>query len=295
MLNEQEIKEKHKHMLYPTVRVRTGKAGGSGTLIYSKQVPNAEEGIFESYVLTNEHVIDDNIKVEKKWSTLLKREVKTDILAECSVEMFNFEYGSWEAGHSAYRSEIMCYDKDMDIGLLKIRSEKPFDNVAKMFPRGEHKTQLRLFQPVYAVGCGLGHPPLQTGGELAGFTDIMDNYPYWLSTAPTIFGNSGGSVYLDGTYELIGVPSRIAVIASGFSADAITHMSYFIPIQSIYNFLEDQLFDFIFDPNVTSDECAGQRKHKRDRDEKNMAVDVEKDAEPAATPSEIRHKLWGVK
>ena len=231
MLNEQEIKEKHKHMLYPTVRVRTGKAGGSGTLIYSKQVPNAEEGIFESYVLTNEHVIDDNIKVEKKWSTLLKREVKTDILAECSVEMFNFEYGSWEAGHSAYRSEIMCYDKDMDIGLLKIRSEKPFDNVAKMFPRGEHKSRLRLFQPVYAIGCGLGHPPLQTRGELAGFTDIMDNYPYWLSTAPTIFGNSGGSVYLDGTYELIGVPSRIAVVASGFSADAITHMSYFIPIQ----------------------------------------------------------------
>ena len=46
---------------------------------------------------------------------------------------------------------------------------------------------------------------------------------------------------------------------------------------------------------MTSDECAGQRKHKRDRDEKNMAVDVEKDAEPAATPSEIRHKLWGVK
>ena len=63
MLDEQDIKDKHQHMLYPTVRVRTTKAGGSGTLIYSRQIPDEEEGMFESYVLTNEHVIDDNIKV----------------------------------------------------------------------------------------------------------------------------------------------------------------------------------------------------------------------------------------
>ena len=161
--------------------------------------------------------------------------------------MFDFEYGSWEAGHSAYRSEIMCYDKDMDIGLLRLQTSKKFDNVATMFPRGEHKKRLRLFQPVYAIGCGLGHPPLQTRGQLAGFTDVIDNYPYWLSTAPTIFGNSGGSVYRGDTFEFIGIPSRIAVMATGFSADAITHMSYFIPMPSIYNFLEDQLFNFIFD------------------------------------------------
>tara|TARA_Y100000310_G_scaffold310839_1_gene356508 strand:+ start:11077 stop:11940 length:864 start_codon:yes stop_codon:yes gene_type:complete len=285
MSNEKEIMEQHKHMLYPTVRVRTTSAGGSGTLIYSKQDPEKDEGIYESYVLTNEHVIDDNIKVEKKWSTLLKREVKTDILAECSVEMFDFEYGSWEAGHQAYRSEIMCYDKDMDIGLLKIKSEKKFENVARMFPKGEYKKELKMFQPVYAIGCGLGHPPLQTKGQLAGFTDIIDNYPYWLSTAPTIFGNSGGSVYRGDTYEFIGIPSRIAVIAAGFSADAITHMSYFIPISTIYNFLEDQLFNFIFNPSITSNECAGQRRQKRDRDEKLMAVDVEKDATSNTTPS----------
>ena len=291
--NEKEIIEKHEHMLYPTVRVRTFKAGGSGTLIYSKQVPDEDEGVFESYVLTNEHVIDDNIKVEKKWSTLLKREVKTDILAECSVEMFDFEYGSWEAGHSAYRSEIMCYDKDMDIGLLRIKSEKKFEYVAKMFPKGEHKKQLRLFQPVYAIGCGLGHPPLQTKGQLAGFTDVIDNYPYWLSTAPTIFGNSGGSVYRGDTYEFIGIPSRIAVMATGFSADAITHMSYFIPISSIYNFLENQLFNFIFDSRLTSKECAKQRKQKRDRDEKHMAVDVEKDSESQSDTTEAWGNLQG--
>jgi len=272
------LKERHENLLYPTVRVRTDKAGGSGTVIYSKPVPEGspEEG-HETYVLTNCHVINDNIRVEKKWSTLLKREVKTDVLADCTVELFDFEYGSWESGHSAYKAEIMCYDKDMDLALLRVRSTKPFEFVATVFPKDEHKKRLKMFMDVYAVGCGMGHPPLATKGNLTGFTDIIDNYPYWLSTAPTIYGNSGGSLYLADTYEFIGIPSRIAVNMGGFSADAITHLSYFIPITSIYSFLEDQVFNFLFDDNYTSVKCADMRKSKRDRDEHTMAIDTSRD------------------
>jgi len=272
---DENLKLKHEKMLYPAVRVRTDKAGGSGTVIYSKPMP--EDKRFETYVLTNCHVISDNIKVEKKWSTLLKREVKMDILSDCTVEFFDFEYGSWESGHSAYKAEIMCYDKDMDLALLKLRSEKKFDYVADMFPRSEYKKRLRMFMKLYAIGCGMGHPPLITSGELTGFTDIIDNYPYYLSSAPTIYGNSGGAVFLAETIEFIGIPSRIAVNISGFSADAITHMSYFIPIASIYNFLEDQVFTFLFDNKFTSDQCAKLRKQKRERDEKQMAVEMTRD------------------
>ena len=32
-----EIIQKHEQMFYPTVRVRTKKAGGSGTVVYSKE------------------------------------------------------------------------------------------------------------------------------------------------------------------------------------------------------------------------------------------------------------------
>ena len=271
---DETLKEKHENLLYPTVRVRTDKAGGSGTIIYSRPVPEGSE--FEgneTYVLTNCHVINDNIRVEKKWSTLLKREVKTDVLADCTAELFDFEYGSWESGHSAYKAQIMCYDKDMDLALLRIKSSKKFDHVATVFPKGEHMKRLRMFQEVYAVGCGMGHPPPATKGNLTGFTDIIDNYSYWLSTAPTIYGNSGGSLYLADTYEFIGIPSRIAVNMGGFSADAITHLSYFIPITSIYNFLRDQVFTFLYDGEQTSVDCAATRKSKRERDEKTMAVD----------------------
>lgn len=275
---EENLKEKHENLLYPTVRVRTEKAGGSGTVVYSRPVPegSTEEG-HETYILTNCHVINDNIRVEKKWSTLLKREVKTDVLADCTVELFNFEYGSWESGHSAFKAEIMCYDKDMDLALLKVRSSREFDYVASVFPKDEHKQRLRMFMDVYAVGCGMGHPPLASQGNLTGFTDIIDNYPYWLSTAPTIYGNSGGSLYLADTYEFIGIPSRIAVNMGGFSADAITHLSYFIPITSIYKFLEEQIFSFLYDSTTDSAVCARVRKSRRDRDEKTMAVDISRD------------------
>jgi S1-C subfamily serine protease len=269
----EDLKEKHASMLYPTVRVRTEKAGGSGTIIYCKEKPN-NDGKYETYILTNHHVIDDNIKVEKKWSTLLKRKVETDILSDCTVELFNFEYDSWESGHSAYKAEIMCYDKDMDLGLLKVKSERKFEYIADMFPKDQERERLRMFMDLFAVGCGMGHAPLVTCGVLTGFTDIIDNHPYWLSTAPTIYGNSGGAVFLADSMEFVGIPSRIAVNIAGFSADAITHMSYFIPIPSIYKFLEDQIFMFIYDPDYTSEKCARIRKEKRDRDEKQMAIEI---------------------
>lgn len=272
------LEDKHEKMLYPTVRVRTDKAGGSGTVIYSKPLPG-EENKYETYVLTNCHVISDNIRVEKKWSTLLKREVKMDILSECSVEFFNFEYGSWESGQSTYKSEIMCYDKEMDLALLRLKTEKKIDYVATLFPKGQHKEKLRMFMGLYAIGCGLGHPPLATQGNLTGFNDIIDNYPYFLSSAPTIYGNSGGAVFLEETCEFIGVPSRVAVSMSGFSTNAITHLSYFIPVMSIYKFIEDQIFMFIYDDKITSKECEKSRKDKRERDEKMMAIDLSRDGD----------------
>ncbi len=270
-----DIKEKHEKILYPTVRVRTTKAGGSGTVIYSKPKPDSEEE-YETYVLTNHHVIAENIKVGKKWSTLLQREVQGDVLSDCDVEFFEFEYMSWEGGSRAVKGEIMCYDKDMDLGLLRLKTIKPAKYVAKLFPKGEHRKRLRRFQEVCAVGCGLGHPPIHTFGHLNGFDDIIDNYPYILSSAATIFGNSGGSLYLVETGEFIGVPARIAVTGI-FGSDAITHMSFAIPVWTIYKFLDDQMFEFIYDPNYTSKDCEERRRQKRERDEKQMAIDVSRE------------------
>lgn len=279
-----ELKEKHNLMLYPTVRVRTEKAGGSGTVIYSRQVPGSPDE-YETYVLTNHHVIADNIKVGKKWSSLLKREIQDDVLSECTVEFFEFEYDSWEGGHRSFKGEIMCYDKDMDLGLLRLKSSRQTTYVANLLPKNTHKRRLRIFQKVFAVGCGMGHPPLATEGQLNGFTDVIDNYPYILSSAPTIFGNSGGSLYLAETGELIGVPARITVALIGFGGDAITHLSYAIPIWTVYQFLDEQIFDFIYSSDTDSVKCAEKRRKKRERDEKQRAIDISRGDETDTTPS----------
>ena len=85
-------------------------------------------------------------------------------------------------------------------------------------------------------------------------------------TAPSIFGNSGGATFLEETGEMIGVPARITVAALGFSADVITHMGFSITAERIYQFLDDQVFDFVYGSGRTSTECAEERKDKRDAD-----------------------------
>ena len=267
------LEEKHQKVLYPIVRVRTAQASGSGTIIYSELMPDSKK--YETYVLTNKHVISFNVKIATEWSTLLKREVKTDILTDAHIDNFEFEYLSWQVGSSTWRAKIMAYDSNMDLALLRIKTERQFPYVAQMFPRNQNKEQIRMFMPLYAVGAGLGEPVLATEGHLTGFGIMINNYPYWLSTAPTIFGNSGGAVFLAETGEFIGVPSRIAVVYR----DAITHMSYFIPITSVYRFLDEQIFQFIYDSNYTSKQCAEIRRSKRERDEKEMAIKYSREEE----------------
>ena len=48
-----------------------------------------------------------------------------------------------------------------------------------------------------------------------------------------------------------------------FSADAITHMGYFIPIYRIYSLLEDNDYQFIYDSEVSIDECESNRLEKQ--------------------------------
>ena len=49
--------------------------------------------------------------------------------------------------------------------------------------------------------------------------------------------------------------------------------------------------NFIFDESMTSKDCANQRKHKRNRDEKNMVADIVKDSEPVESSTD--GNPWG--
>ena len=113
------------------------------------------------------------------------------------------------------------------------------------------------------MGASLGHAPIATNGHICYMDDEISHYRYWMSTAQTIFGNSGGALYRYSDerkeYEYIGIPSRITVQPMGFSSDPITHMGYFIPIERVYNLLRDNDYHFIFDDAMTFEECARLR------------------------------------
>lgn len=269
--------KRHKELLLPCVRVRADSAGGSGTVIYSAE---NDDGEFSSYVLTNHHVVAGLIKVEKKWSSLLQREIKADVLGIPEVHFFEYRWKSRATGGRTVEADIVAYDPDEDLALLHLRSDAPPPSVARLYPHGK-ESDLKITMPVYAIGAGLGEPPVTTSGALAQFGREIENREFWLSTAPTIFGNSGGALFLAETHELIGVPSRIAVNALGYTQDAITHLSFAIPISRIYEFLDRQHFRFIYDANVTEDEEAEERRKLREREERRMAA-----SEGSGTPDD---------
>ena len=269
-----QIIQQHEEMFYPTVRVRTKKAGGSGTVVYSEKY---KDEVY-TYIITNQHVIDDSVHIEKRWDPVLKRKVDKEILDTVYVEYFKYNNYSHTVGSFAVEADIVAYsevDGGQDWALLRVRDkENKADWVANMFPLDDIEN-VHIFDDCYAVGASLGHPPVASNGMITYMDDEIEHYKYWMSSAPTIFGNSGGAVYRWSggrkQYEYIGIPSRISIQPIGFSADAITHMGYFIPIDRVYSLLEENDYQFIYDSSISIDECKKARKAKQspkeDKDE----------------------------
>mgnify|MGYP001558037797 CR=1 FL=1 len=278
---------RHKALVLPVVRIDAGNATGSGTVIYSDK--NAEDE-FTTLVLTNEHVVDGLIKVEERWDALLKRPIKKDILGIPVVEFFEYRWESRAVGSRGVQSEIVAYDKEEDLALLKLSSGKPADAVATLYPRGqEHK--IRVTMPVYCIGAGAGDPPVTTEGILSQFGRIIENREFWQATAPSFFGNSGGALFLAETYEFIGVPARLLVQGGLYGSQAITHMGYSIPITRVYNFLEHHRFRFVYDAKFTEVGEAKERERLRQQEKERMGRD---DSEKTEHPHQTGDASDGV-
>lgn len=259
------IIEKHEQMFYPTVRVRTKQAGGSGTVVFSK----IDDGEAYTYVITNHHVIADSVHVEKKWDPVLKKKTDTEVLDTVSVEFFRYNNYSHSIGSFAVDADIVAYSDvngGQDWALLRVRDkENKAEYVANIFPINKIES-VHIFDEIYAVGASLGHPPIASNGMVTYMDDEIDHFNYWMSSAQTIFGNSGGAVYRWSAarkkYEYVGIPSRISIQPMGFSADAITHMGYFIPIDRIYALLDANGYQFIYNEDLSIKECEKSRKEK---------------------------------
>ena len=239
--------ELHERCLYPTIRVKSGRATGSGTIIYcGERVEPDEDGElgFSTYALTNHHVVSDAIRVEKKFDPQQGKEVTRDYRELVQIEAFAYKNRSTITARTTADAEIMAYHEKRDVALLRLKTNQHFDYVAHLLPR-EDAREVHIFDKLFIVGCGMGVPPFPTSGMLTGKDVQIDYYPYWQTSAPSIFGNSGGAVFRGETLEYMGIPSRIRVNGSMFSNDAITHIGYFCPPTEIHKFLTDQGFHFL--------------------------------------------------
>ena len=246
----------HERTLYPTIRVRTPKATGSGTILYCKDREEPDEDGelgFSTYALTNHHVVSDAIRVEKAYDPLQGKQITRDYRDRVQVDGFRYKNRSTITTRATTEADIMAYNEKRDLALIRLVSNEEFPFVARLLPAAESR-EVHMYDKLFVVGCGLGQPPFPTDGMLTGKDVQIDYYPYWQTSAPSIFGNSGGAVFLARTLQLIGVPSRVSTTGGMFSSSAVTHMGYFCPPNEITKFLADQGFHFLYDSTHTEAE-----------------------------------------
>uniref|UniRef100_A0A6M3LH82 Putative trypsin-like peptidase domain containing protein n=1 Tax=viral metagenome TaxID=1070528 RepID=A0A6M3LH82_9ZZZZ len=258
-----DAKQLHEKILYPVVRVRTEKAGGSGTIIYSAPNPENKEE-YQSFVMTCHHVVSDAITYKKEFHPVLKKDVKVEHLSQVSVEIFDYVYLSKINSSNSYKADIIAYDEGHDIAILKLDSPKPCPYVAKLIPKDQIK-DVKLFTPAFSSGCSLGHDPIFNDGRITYLSEMIDNKLYWMTNCSSIFGNSGGAVFLAETGEQVGITARISTIQLGFGVDVITWMGFSVAPQRFYEFFNEQELKFLYDSKDTYAKALDRRKKKAEK------------------------------
>ncbi len=245
-----DLVQKHQEMLYPVVVVEAARGTGSGTVIFSAEI----DGEWGTYVLTNHHVVRSAITVKDEWDSKLQEEVKRESRTPVQVSWFDYNDYSREIGTRGQTADIVAYDATLDLALLRTRDvERGVDYAAQLMPED---APLYLFEITWAVGAGLGKPPFPTEGAVSNLDQRINGLRYILSSAPIIFGNSGGALFHWSPererYEFIGVPARV----SGTWTGVVTHMAWAIPLETVREFLRANDFGFILGDPPVEEEIA---------------------------------------
>lgn len=249
-----EIDEKLENILYPCVRVLNGNGGGSGTVVYSED--REKDDTFETYVLTNWHVISNLIRVEKKWDNLSRTYRYVENNEQADVELFSYADGGATITRSSVKANIVAYVKDEDIALLHLDHPFEVSFAVKILPADK---KLRLFQEIYAVGCPLLVDPRVSVGIITDLKTAIDKKNYIGGTAQIIWGNSGGAVMskFGDEWFFCGIPSRGNVAGNG---QFVSYMGYYVSPLRIRAFAKTQKLLFLIDDEATPTESLAERE-----------------------------------
>ena len=211
-------------ILGPSVQVNVQGSVGGGTLLFSRDT--------HSYVVTACHVIQKLLAAGGDDETRSPAEVTI--------------YDDRGAAADTVEGDLVAWDERKDLALLRLRAVHEYRTVAHMASRDTLRS-IRVFTPIYAVGCPLGHDPLPTPGEVATLNKELNGERFWMMNAPTIFGNSGGGVFHRETRELIGVSVMVCTY-DGAVSTPVPHLGIMVSLETVYDWLDSLNYNFIYDP-----------------------------------------------
>jgi S1-C subfamily serine protease len=206
-----------RELVGPVVQLAGEETVGSGVLLASEPVEGGQG--WRTYVVTAWHVVRDIEKDPEHPITPVP----------VSIYMPDRQIVS-ETAH------VVRFDPAADAALLELDSRVKVDCGARLATR-ERLHGARIFDQIYAVGCPLGNDPIPTFGEIADTNHFVDGVHYWMISAPTYIGNSGGGIFDAKTHELMGIFSKIYTHGT-LRPTVVPHMGLVTSIETMYEWLE---------------------------------------------------------
>ncbi len=202
----------------PTVQLRGASTVGSGVLLQSRP-SEAHPEAYRTLMLTSWHVI---------------RDIRADSQdAECPIPVIVRDL---DGTKSEFTATVLTHSVDLDSALLILDSCERFD-VGAMLPTRDRLAATEVFEDVVAVGCPLGNDPIPTQGHLTDLHHEVADAHFWMISAPTYIGNSGGGIYGLTSHELLGIFSKIYTHGS-IRPTVIPHMGLVTPLGAIYDWID---------------------------------------------------------
>ena len=221
-------------LLGPSVQILGDTTVGSGVLLKSRPLPG---GDWQTYVLTAWHVVRDVYGGPN-----------------ASHHPVPVKVYDRQGAHQDEQASLVIYDASLDCALLELGSREHFPHGVEL-PARERLSAAGVFDPIYAVGCPLGNDPIPTAGEIASTAHEIDGELYWMISAPTYIGNSGGGIFAADTHELLGIFSKIYTHGS-MRSTIVPHMGLATPLERIYDWLEEHQYAHLL--SAPADGLAGE-------------------------------------
>ena len=229
---DRNVHEMWGQVMGPTVQLAGESTVGTGVLLESRPAPDGDG--YVTYLLTAWHVV---------------RDILSD--AELDEGPIPVKVYSRSGSTRDFEATLIRFDAGIDAALLEVETRERFEYGARLASRSQ-LASVAIFDDVYAAGCPLGNDPIPTRGEIADTRHIVDGEHYWMISAPTYIGNSGGGIFDGETLEIVGIFSKIYTHGS-LRPTVVPHMGLATPLATIYDWLEKEGLTELVMPKSQSD------------------------------------------